>query len=65
MHGQCAESYTAHADELAHSFAARSCRGRADRPRRIWLDLVHSDPLAAPLEVPALAEPATTVDLTG
>lgn len=38
LHGQCAESYAAHADELAHSFGARSCRVRADKPRRIWLD---------------------------
>ncbi|MGH4025408.1 MAG: FtsK/SpoIIIE domain-containing protein, partial [Pseudonocardiaceae bacterium] len=63
LHGQCAESYTAHADALAHSFGARSCRVRADKPRRIWLDLVHSDPLATPLRVPAMAEPGTAVDL--
>ena len=63
LHGQCAEHYAPQADALAHSFGARSCRVRADRPRRIWLDLVHSDPLAVPLPVPALVDPATVVDL--
>lgn len=63
LHGQCADTYTAHADELAHSFGARSCRVRVERPRRIWLDLVHTDPLAAPIPVPALADPTTVVDL--
>ncbi len=63
LHGQCAENYAAQADALAHSFGARSCRVRADRPQRIWLDLVHADPLVAPLRVPALAEPDTRVDL--
>ncbi len=64
LHGQCAESYTAHADALAHSFGARSCRVRVDKPRRIWLDLVHTDPLARPIGVPALADPASGVDLS-
>ncbi|MGH3629205.1 MAG: FtsK/SpoIIIE domain-containing protein [Sciscionella sp.] len=64
LHGQCAETYTTHADELAHSFGARSCRVRVDRPRRIWLDLIHTDPLAPPITLPALADPATVVDLT-
>ncbi|MGH3905450.1 MAG: FtsK/SpoIIIE domain-containing protein [Pseudonocardiaceae bacterium] len=63
LHGQCAESYTAHADALAHSFGARACRVRVDKPRRIWLDLVHADPLATPLGIPALADPASGVDL--
>jgi S-DNA-T family DNA segregation ATPase FtsK/SpoIIIE len=63
LHGQCADTYTAHADELAHSFGARSCRVRVERPRRIWLDLVHTDPLAVPIAVPALADPAAVVDL--
>ncbi|HEU0086585.1 MAG TPA: hypothetical protein VFQ77_02835 [Pseudonocardiaceae bacterium] len=44
LYGQCADAYTAHAEELANSFGARSCRVRVDRPRRIWLDLVHADP---------------------
>ncbi|HEX2297656.1 MAG TPA: FtsK/SpoIIIE domain-containing protein [Pseudonocardiaceae bacterium] len=63
LYGQCADSYAAHVDELAHSFGARACRVRADRPRRIWLDLVHTDPLALPLAVPALNEPGTVIDL--
>ncbi|HEX2298461.1 MAG TPA: FtsK/SpoIIIE domain-containing protein, partial [Pseudonocardiaceae bacterium] len=63
LHGQCAESYAAHADALAHSFGARSCRVRVDKPRRIWLDLVHADPLATTLRVPALADPGSVVDL--
>ncbi|HEX4100827.1 MAG TPA: FtsK/SpoIIIE domain-containing protein [Pseudonocardiaceae bacterium] len=64
LHGQCAATYAAHAEELANSFGAHSCRIRVDKPRRIWLDLIHTDPLAVPLVVPALAEPGTGVDLT-
>ena len=63
LHGQCAVTYAIHADELANSFGARSCRVRVDKPRRIWLDLVHTDPLAEPLAVPSLAEPEPGVDL--
>ena len=63
LHGQCAATYAAHAQELANSFGAHSCRIRVDRPRRIWLDLIHTDPLATPLAVPALADPGTGVDL--
>ena len=63
LHGQCAAVYAAHAAELANSFGARCCRVRVDKPRRIWLDFVHADPLAAPITVPSLAEPGTGVDL--
>ncbi len=63
LHGQCAAVCATHAAELANSFGARSCRVRVDRPRRIWLDFVHTDPLAQTLTVPALAEPDTGVDL--
>ncbi len=62
LHGQSADTYAAHAAELANSFRARSCRVRVDRPRRIWLDFLHSDPLAQPVVIPALADPGTTVD---
>jgi S-DNA-T family DNA segregation ATPase FtsK/SpoIIIE len=64
LHGQCAASYAAQADGLANSFGARSCRVRVDRPRRIWLDLIHSDPLAQSIAVPTLPEPSAGVDLT-
>jgi S-DNA-T family DNA segregation ATPase FtsK/SpoIIIE len=63
LHGQCADTYAAHAQELANSFGAYSCRVRVDRPRRIWLDLLHADPLTAPIAVPSLVEPGTGVDL--
>jgi S-DNA-T family DNA segregation ATPase FtsK/SpoIIIE len=63
LHGQCAATYAAHADELANSFGARSCRVQIDKPRRIWLDLIHADPLAQPVTVSSLAEPGTSVDL--
>ena len=64
LHGQCAASYATHAAELANSFGARSCRIRVDRPRRIWLDLIHADPLVQPVAVPCLAESSMGVDLT-
>ncbi|MDQ3764804.1 MAG: FtsK/SpoIIIE domain-containing protein [Actinomycetota bacterium] len=64
LHGQCASTYAAHAEELANSFGARACRVRVDKPRRIWLDLIHTDPLAEPVAVPPLAAPGTGVDLT-
>jgi len=63
LHGQCADTYAAHAQELANSFRARSCRVRVDKPRQIWLDFLHTDPLAQPLAIPSLAEPGTVVDL--
>jgi DNA segregation ATPase FtsK/SpoIIIE, S-DNA-T family len=63
VHGQSAHTYAAHAAEPANSFRAHSCRVRVDQPRRIWLDFLHSDPLAAPIGVSALAEPGTGVDL--
>jgi DNA segregation ATPase FtsK/SpoIIIE, S-DNA-T family len=63
LHGQCAGAYAAHAQELANSFGARSCRIRVDKPRRIWLDLIHTDPLTRTVRVPALADPGTAVDL--
>jgi DNA segregation ATPase FtsK/SpoIIIE, S-DNA-T family len=62
--GQCATRYAAHAEELANSFGAHACRVRVDKkPRRIWLDLIHADPLAQPVRVPALAPPGAGVDL--
>jgi S-DNA-T family DNA segregation ATPase FtsK/SpoIIIE len=64
LYGQCADTYATRADELAHSFGARACRVRVHQPRRIWLDLVHADPLAQPVGVPALADPEAGVDLT-
>ena len=64
LHGQCAGAYAMHADELANSFGARSCRVRVDRPRRIWLDLIHADPLVQPVAVPSLVAPSVGVDLT-
>jgi S-DNA-T family DNA segregation ATPase FtsK/SpoIIIE len=35
-----------------------------DKPRRIWLDFLDSDPLTRSLTVPAVAEPGTAMDLT-
>jgi S-DNA-T family DNA segregation ATPase FtsK/SpoIIIE len=63
LHGQSAHTYAAHAAELANSFRARSCRVRVDRPRRIWLDFVHTDPLAQSIAVTSLAEPDKSIDL--
>ncbi|MGH3783199.1 MAG: FtsK/SpoIIIE domain-containing protein [Pseudonocardiaceae bacterium] len=63
LHGQSAATYAAHADELANSFGSNSCRVRVARPRRIWLDLIHADPLAQPIAVSFLAEPDSGVDL--
>src|SRR5918998_5950716 len=51
--GQCTEDYERAAAELAHSFSARSCRVREDRPGRVWLEFATADPLAQ--TVPALA----------
>lgn len=55
LHGQWADHYAHRAEELAHSLDARACRVRVERDRRIWLDLLHLDPLADPLPAPALA----------
>ena len=63
LHGQCADTYAVHAAELANSFRAGACRVRVDRPRRIWLDFVHTDPLVQSIAVPSLAELDTSVDL--
>ncbi len=37
---------------------------RVDRPRRIWLDFIHADPLAQSLIAPTLADPTSMPDLT-
>jgi S-DNA-T family DNA segregation ATPase FtsK/SpoIIIE len=58
--GQCIEDFERAAPELAHSFGARSCRVREDRPGRVWLEFTTSDPLRE--VVPALPVPET-VDL--
>ncbi|MGH3871284.1 MAG: hypothetical protein ACRDSR_07165 [Pseudonocardiaceae bacterium] len=44
LHGQCADTYAAHAQELANFFRARSCRVRVDRLCQIWLDFLHDNP---------------------
>jgi S-DNA-T family DNA segregation ATPase FtsK/SpoIIIE len=58
--GQCTEDVERVAPELAHSFRARACRIREDRPGRLWLELTTGDPLTD--IVPALAVPEV-VDL--
>jgi DNA segregation ATPase FtsK/SpoIIIE, S-DNA-T family len=58
--GQCTEDVERVAPELAHSFRARSCRVREDRPGRLWLEFATGDPLTQ--IVPALPVP-DTVDL--
>ncbi len=61
--GQSPAMYAARSDELAHSFGATSCRVRTIKPRRIVLDFIHSNPLAAAIRPPALPAGAGTVDL--
>jgi DNA segregation ATPase FtsK/SpoIIIE, S-DNA-T family len=58
--GQCTEDVERVAAELAHSFGARACRVREDRPGRLWLEFATRDPLTR--VVPALAVP-DVVDL--
>jgi S-DNA-T family DNA segregation ATPase FtsK/SpoIIIE len=53
--GQCTEDFERGAPELAHSFGARACRVREDRPGRVWLEFTTADPLTE--TVPALAVP--------
>jgi len=53
--GQCTEDFERAAPELAHSFSARACRVREDRPGRVWLEFATGDPLAQ--TVPALPVP--------
>ncbi|MQA15710.1 MAG: cell division protein FtsK [Pseudonocardiaceae bacterium] len=63
LHGQTADHYAHRAEALANSFGASACRVRTEKGRRIWLDLLHTDPLADPIPTPALAEPGATLDL--
>jgi S-DNA-T family DNA segregation ATPase FtsK/SpoIIIE len=63
LHGQTADDYAGRSEALANSFDARACRVRAEKGRRIWLDLLHADPLADPIPAPALAAPGSAVDL--
>jgi S-DNA-T family DNA segregation ATPase FtsK/SpoIIIE len=44
--GQCTEDVERVAPQLAHSFGARACRVREDRPGRLWLSFVIDDPLS-------------------
>jgi S-DNA-T family DNA segregation ATPase FtsK/SpoIIIE len=43
--GQCTEDFEGAAPELAHSFGARACRVREERPGRLWLEFATADPL--------------------
>ncbi|MFC0109847.1 FtsK/SpoIIIE domain-containing protein [Kibdelosporangium aridum] len=52
--GQAPEQWAERASGLAHSFHANSCRVRVIKPGRIELDLIHSDPLARPVPLPAM-----------
>jgi len=45
--GQVPEQWENQAPALAHTFGALSCRVRAVKPRRIALEFMHADPLAA------------------
>jgi DNA segregation ATPase FtsK/SpoIIIE, S-DNA-T family len=58
--GQCTEDVEGVAPELAHSFGARACRVREERPGRLLLEFATRDPLTR--VVPALAVPEA-VDL--
>jgi S-DNA-T family DNA segregation ATPase FtsK/SpoIIIE len=59
--GQTPTQFAARAEALAHSFGATTCQVRTIRPRRIVLDLVHSDPLARPINPPPLPTDGTAV----
>ena len=61
--GQAPVQWETRAEGLAHSFHATSCRVRVVRPGTVELDLIHRDPLVAPIPVPMLADDATPVDL--
>ncbi|MEU7811476.1 FtsK/SpoIIIE domain-containing protein [Pseudonocardia sp. NPDC049154] len=63
LHGQAPKDFEARAGELAHAFGATSCRVRVEKPRRIWLDLIHRDTLAAPVAPALLAAADAVVDL--
>jgi S-DNA-T family DNA segregation ATPase FtsK/SpoIIIE len=57
--GQCTEDVERVASELAHSFGARACRVREDRPGRLWLEFATRDPLigiVAALAVPEVVD---------
>jgi S-DNA-T family DNA segregation ATPase FtsK/SpoIIIE len=57
--GQCTEDVERVAPELAHSFGARACRVREDRPGRLWLEFATRDPLThvvAALAVPEVVD---------
>ncbi|GLZ38525.1 hypothetical cell division FtsK/SpoIIIE protein [Actinokineospora sp. NBRC 105648] len=60
--GQAPEQWEARASGLAHAFGSRSCRVRVIRPGVIELDLVHSNPLASPVALPAMGT-ESAVDL--
>ena len=63
LKGQTPDDYDRAAEALAHSFGAPTCRVRADRPGRVWLEFAHTDALARPIS--ALPVPASVgeVDL--
>lgn len=65
LRGQAPADFARRADQLAHAFGAMACRVRVDRPRRVWLDFLHRDPLTTPLVPPELgsAEVVGGVDL--
>ena len=50
LSGQCPEDFDSQVSQLAHTFEARRCRVRVDRPGRIWLDFTRVDPLTDTIE---------------
>ncbi|WP_342752333.1 FtsK/SpoIIIE domain-containing protein [Actinokineospora auranticolor] len=60
--GQAPEQWEARASGLAHAFGSQSCRVRVIRPGVIELDLVHSNPLASAVALPAMGS-ESAVDL--
>jgi len=54
--GQSPAAFEDVTDGLAHTFGARRCAVRVDRPGRIWLDFFHADALTEPIPAVPIAE---------
>lgn len=53
--GQAPAEFEKQTDALAHTFGARRCAVRVDRPGRVWLDFFHADALTDPIPAVPIA----------
>ncbi|MPZ61147.1 MAG: cell division protein FtsK [Propionibacteriales bacterium] len=63
--GLIPDDVTRQSDELAHAFRAQEAKTRRDKPRRVWVDLLRSDPLVETIPALPIPDRVDVADLDG